>query len=265
MLFKEGIYFSKTSTTVSYPKKGNDICHGLENNSYWFKHRNRCIVSIVKTFSNNETFFDIGGGNGFVTHDLQLAGIESVLLEPNINAIIHAKNRGLKYLICSSLENTEFKKESISAAGIFDVIEHVNNELDFLKKIHFFLRKNGKLYITVPAFQFLWSDEDIFAGHFRRYTIRNIKSRLEKVGFKLIYSTYFFSILLIPIFLFRSIPALFRRRQKGNSHNYKKEHKLNQDLIGFLFNKSFEWELNRINKLKNVLSGSSCLIVAQKA
>jgi len=264
LILKNGIWFSKERSTVSYPVEGSSICRKIEDFSYWFKHRNRCIISIIKSFSNNETFVDVGGGNGIVAHSLQMVGISSILLEPNLTGIKNAKKRGLKNLICSSLEDGKFAKESVGAAGLFDVIEHIDNDLEFLKKVNVLLKKGGKIYLTAPAFQFLWSDEDKFAGHFRRYTVNNLKDKLEASGFKLIYSTYYFSILVIPILLTRSIPSLFRLRQKENGVGYEKEHKLKPDLIGNLIRKTLEWEIERIGKLKPIPFGSSCLIVAQK-
>lgn len=93
---KNGIWFSKTSQDISYPDEGNSLCYQLEDNSFWFRHRNSCIVSLVKRFSPNSVFFDIGGGNGFVAYGLQKIGVVSVLLEPGITGIENAKKKRAK-------------------------------------------------------------------------------------------------------------------------------------------------------------------------
>jgi len=64
----DGIWYSTDTENISYPSEGNDACFAVEENSFWFKHRNKCITSVVKCFppENNGTIFDIGGGNGFV-------------------------------------------------------------------------------------------------------------------------------------------------------------------------------------------------------
>ncbi len=46
----EGIWFSNRKSKISYPKLGNDICFALEEDSFWFKHRNKCIVEAIRQF-----------------------------------------------------------------------------------------------------------------------------------------------------------------------------------------------------------------------
>jgi len=251
------------TSKISYPKEGNTLCYQLEENSYWFTHRNECIISLVKRFAKHDTFIDIGGGNGFVSLGLQNAGIKSVLLEPNKNGIRNAKKRGLKNVLCSSLEDAKFGEQSIHSAGIFDVLEHIENDTEFLIRLHSSLKKTGFLFITVPAIQFLWSDEDEFAGHFRRYTIHSLKGKLQNAGFTVVYSTHIFSILLLPILLFRSIPSIFRKRKEGDSSNYQIQHKPSLSVTSLLLRYCFASEIAWINKLKYIPFGSSCLVVAQ--
>jgi hypothetical protein len=63
---KEGIWHAKTASDISYPEAGNEICYQIEENSFWFKHRNNCILTAVKKYNEGRLFFDIGGGNGYV-------------------------------------------------------------------------------------------------------------------------------------------------------------------------------------------------------
>ena len=76
-----------------------------------------------------------------------------MLIEPGPAGILNAKKRGLKYLINSDFENANFFPDSIPAAGLFDVLEHIEKDLEFLKNLHFCIAKNGLLYLTVPANQ----------------------------------------------------------------------------------------------------------------
>ena len=54
LILKDGIWFSKDKGIVSYPKDGNDLCFQLEENSFWFHHRNNCIISVVNRFANKK-------------------------------------------------------------------------------------------------------------------------------------------------------------------------------------------------------------------
>lgn len=67
---ENGIYYAKSAARISYPEKGNENFMQIEEDSFWFRHRNDVIVESVNQFSADKIFFDIGGGNGFVSKKL---------------------------------------------------------------------------------------------------------------------------------------------------------------------------------------------------
>jgi hypothetical protein len=77
-----GIWFARRQERVSYPDQGNAACLAVEDRSFWFRHRNGCIVSLVRRFPPEGVFLDIGGGNGFVSRGLTAAGVTCALVEP---------------------------------------------------------------------------------------------------------------------------------------------------------------------------------------
>ena len=54
---RDGIWHARASSTVSYPKEGNDVCFQVEDSSYWFAHRNECIRAIMGHFPSRGTFY----------------------------------------------------------------------------------------------------------------------------------------------------------------------------------------------------------------
>ncbi len=136
---------------VSYPLDGNDSCFQVEDHSYWFVHRNDCIIKIISQFPPKGEFYDIGGGNGFVSHELQKANVESVLVEPG-SGVLNAARRGVRRIIHSALEDTGFHEETLPAAGAFDVIEHIGQVDDFLTNIYALLKKDGRFYWSIRDF-----------------------------------------------------------------------------------------------------------------
>ena len=262
-LSKEGIWVpqSEENAELSYPAEGHDFYFDLEDKSFWFAHRNSCIEALIRNFGPPGPLFDVGGGNGFVSQSLQKAGFEVVLIEPGVVGAINAKRRGVKTVVCSTLQKAGFKDHSLPSVGLFDVLEHVQNDKDFLKDIHNLLAPDGKLYLTVPAHNSLWSHEDQIAGHYRRYSLRTLDNLLQQAGFKIEYGTYFFSPLLLPIFLLRSLPSLWGKRPPSPVAS-KKDH--NSDSVGAgILNQALSWELGKIQKQKKLLMGASCLVVAQ--
>lgn len=258
----DGIWYSSNQNDISYPEEGNNACFAVEESSFWFKHRNNCINSIVKIFPPHEnTIFDIGGGNGFVSLGLEDNGVNSVLVEPGIHGIANAKNRGIKNLICSTTEQAEFRPNSIPAVGLFDVVEHIENDKEFLQSIFNLLQNNGRVYITVPAYSFLWSQDDISAGHFKRYTRNQLETLLKKSGFYIEYSSYFFKFLPLPIYCFKSLPYLLGLTK--NNTTLSKDHEIKEGLVKKILNYLLNSELKKINKKSTMNFGGSCLIVAK--
>ena len=97
----DGIYYADSSENVSYPDNGNDNCFEIEDTSFWFRHRNHCIVEMVRNYppTGNGPIFDVGGGNGFVAQGLINAGWETVVVEPVVSGARNAKKRGLPNVI----------------------------------------------------------------------------------------------------------------------------------------------------------------------
>jgi 2-polyprenyl-3-methyl-5-hydroxy-6-metoxy-1,4-benzoquinol methylase len=255
------IWHSKANNEISYPENGNEICFQIEDSSFWFNHRNNCILSAIQNYTNEKILFDVGGGNGFVSKFLQNNGFEIFLVEPGLKGILNARKRGVKNLVNSVLDDN-FKNESIPNIGIFDVLEHMKDDLSFLRNIYNKLNKDGMLFITVPSYQFLWSTEDSYAGHHRRYSIKKVEKLIKEAGFCIEYSTYFFSVLALPIFIFRTIPSIFNRRKKINLNIDINQHK--QSFSPSLLGKIWSWEIGKISKSSKIPFGSSCLVIAKK-
>jgi 2-polyprenyl-3-methyl-5-hydroxy-6-metoxy-1,4-benzoquinol methylase len=263
LVLHEGIYFAKFNEHISYPEIGNVKCFALEDNSFWFRHRNNCIIALFKQFSAGKTFLDVGGGNGFVSKGLQVEGQTAILLEPGKSGCMNARQRGVKHIVCSTLKNARINPDSIDSIGSFDVVEHIKNEQEFLETIYQSLKPGGYFYCTVPAYKWLWSHEDVKAGHYRRYSLKEVKAKMIQAGFEITYASYFFSFLVLPIFIFRSLPSKIRFSKRVSEESPSKDH--NQvGLFSKLIQGYWNWEFKRIRRLGRIPFGSSCIIVAKK-
>jgi SAM-dependent methyltransferase len=116
------------------------------------------------------TIFDIGGGNGYVDRAMQDAGLDVVMVEPGAEGIQNALGRGVRNVVRGTLDDLHPAPGSLAAVSLFDVLEHIPDDIGFLRQIHSLMKPGGRIYITVPAYQWLWSHEDSNAGHARRYT-----------------------------------------------------------------------------------------------
>ena len=265
---RDGIWYASKSEEVSYPAEGNEQCFGIEDKSFWFRHRNACVIQLVKKFPPREggPIFDVGGGNGFVAKGLMNAELDVVLVEPGQTGARNAKKRGLQHVVCASTLSAEFKPGSMPAIGVFDVVEHIMDDLGFLRHLHNLLEPGGMLYMTVPAYNFLWSDADDYAGHFRRYSYKRIEELCSAAELDICFLTGVFSWLVAPLFLFRALPFRLVGKRKKNIADVEatmNDHTLPAWVERFVKNRN-EWERRRISCRIPIPFGSSLLLAAQK-
>jgi len=133
---KGGYWKANSDEEVSYPSEGNEVYAELEETSFWFKHRNETIIAAIENFPPSSAIFDIGGGNGYVSKNLIDNGFDCVLIEPGVSGASKVVERGVKDVVCATVESAEFRSHSIPSVGLFDVIEHIEDDLAFLKNIH---------------------------------------------------------------------------------------------------------------------------------
>jgi 2-polyprenyl-3-methyl-5-hydroxy-6-metoxy-1,4-benzoquinol methylase len=260
-----GVWYATEQQSVSYPANGNEACFQIEDSSFWFKHRNACIVTAVRNYppQNGDVIFDIGGGNGFVSLGLMEAGFSVAVIEPGPLGAANAKKRRIPTVICATTDGTNIKSSALGAVGLFDVIEHMENDVVFLKSIRNLVKPGGRLYATVPAYSLLWSEEDDLAGHFRRYTSKSICRSIASAGFDIEFASYIFAPLPIPIFLFRSLPYRLRVTRMSGGSIESQDHTIKGGLAGRMLSWILDKEIANIATNKPMQFGGSCLVVAR--
>jgi SAM-dependent methyltransferase len=265
----EGVWCCRSLSPISYPEWGNEVCFHVEDSSFWFRHRNACILEAVRQYPPAGPLFDIGGGNGFVAKSMQDAGLEVVLVEPGTVGAANARRRGIQYVVRATLEDAGFLPDSLPAISLFDVVEHMENDRKFLERIRFHLSANGRVYLTVPAYQSLWSLEDIVAGHHRRYSSRAIRELLAEAGFAVEFLTGFFQFLPPAIFALRVIPfrlglAISPKADEVGS-KIRWQHEIKSGWISRPLNWIQQRETKRIRCRRQARFGASWLVVARRA
>jgi len=108
--------------------------------------------------------------------------------------------------IHGTLEGLKLPDSCIAEIGSFDVLEHIEDRNRFLEEIYRVLRPRGRFILTVPALSLLWSQADIDAGHFLRYSRRTLRKELELHGFEVELMGYFFALTVPLLLLVRAIP-----------------------------------------------------------
>jgi SAM-dependent methyltransferase len=205
----DGIWRSPEAEPISYPADGNEACFAVEENSFWFTHRNAVIGALIGRYRDElegAPFADIGGGNGFVALAAEALGIPTLLVEPGPQGARRAYDRGLASVVEGTLDSCQFRDGCLAGAGMFDVVEHIADDVGFLRETRRALRPGGLLFVSVPAYPLLWSHEDTAAGHERRYTAASMSRLLSDAGFEQCYLGHFFRPLPPLIGLLRALP-----------------------------------------------------------
>ena len=153
-----------------------EVMDGADNyNNYLLNKLRKNITSDVCTI------LDFGAGNGLFARKLQknYPSIKVSALEPAEN--LHSFYADDALNLVSLLD--KIPDDSQDLIYSFNVFEHIENDLEYLKKLKEKLKSGGKMIIYVPAFPILFSAMDREVGHWRRYTRRELKSKVTAAGF----------------------------------------------------------------------------------
>ncbi len=269
LTFKENIYWADISgaAKVSYDDAAHDQLYEIEEKSFWFKHRNRIILEGVKQYPPfKNRIIDAGGGNGNTAYYLTQHGFKTAMFEPGARGCRNAAKRGMKHIVCSLLNTDSVKEKSIEAIGLFDVIEHLEDDRRLLNEFKDLLIDDGMLYITVPAYKILWSFNDD-KDHFRRYDRKLLRAVVEESGYKVLYDTYFFWFLPALIFIFRTLPYKMshgNKRAKKNDTGVKQKEFVAPAFVGKIIDLLLRGEIKRIQRRTRTGVGASLFLVARK-
>jgi SAM-dependent methyltransferase len=206
-----GFWVGPAAEDVHYDASRSRHWKEAEDASGWHRHRAAVVVDAVRAHPPAGTVLDLGAGNGYVSRALREAGIDAVPTEPVEEAARTAYARGLRPVVWSTLEGAAFAPGSLPAVGMFDVLEHLDDDVGQLREVHRLLAPGGRLYLTVPKHHWLWSAHDVQAGHQRRYSTTGLLDVVRAAGFEVEHHTSLFAVLVAPMAVRKVLPA----RQEG--------------------------------------------------
>jgi SAM-dependent methyltransferase len=117
--------------------------------------------------------------------------------------------------VCGSALALPFDDGVFDAVAAFDVIEHCEPESTALAEVRRVLRPGGRFVMSVPAYQWAWTDFDVANGHHRRYTSGRAVAAVEAAGFTVQRATYGFATVFPMFAAERLARKLSRRRPEG--------------------------------------------------
>src|SRR3989344_383493 len=206
-------------------------------NDFWTLSRNELLLKQIE----KQPIMDVGCGSGILTKQLVENGLDvySLDVEKRAGELTSRFNSKSKILVKSFHEITNKEVPQMGTVIFADVLEHVDNDVEFLLKARELLKYNGCVLISVPSYQFLWTKNDEVRGHKRRYSKKQLKNILEYTGYR-VEKMFYWNLLSVPMILGAKILGA------RIPHESISESKLNKTavLVEFLKNESKGLALN---------------------
>ena len=169
-----------------------------EDSHWWFASRTRALMGLLdgELADSNLRVLDVGCGAGNMIHHLSRYGTV-VGIDNNSIPLEVAHRRGYDARRADA-ERLPFEEGKFDLVTALDVVEHCDDDLQILRECHRVCRDDGLLAVTVPAYEWLWSNNDAVNAHKRRYSRAELESKLAEAGFQTLRMTFnnFFVVLV---------------------------------------------------------------------
>ena len=171
----------------------------IEDTHWWFRGRRAIFEHILRPFEPRAgmRILDIGFGTGAMLGFLARYG-DVIGMDMSADAIRFARTRCDRPMLLGDITAVPLQPRSVDLVTAFDIVEHVDDDRVALAELARVCRPGGHTLLTVPAFRFLWGNQDVISHHKRRYTLAQLRARVEDAGFRVVTISYF-NALLFPI------------------------------------------------------------------
>ena len=244
----------------------------LERKNWWFTVRSKILADRIATFlpinqaNNPNQILNVGVATGATSEMLSNFG-DVMSVEYDTDCYEFTKTILKTPLLQGSILDLSFKAESYDLVCAFDVIEHVEDDLKAVSEMKRVCKSGSYIVVTVPAFMSLWGQHDVINQHYRRYRMLELeKLFLHENNGKILYKTYFNSLLFPPIFAARNAMRFLPKFLQKNRDGAGSDHSLIEEDSPILtvLEKIFETERKMLNNGMTFPFGVSAMMVWQK-
>jgi SAM-dependent methyltransferase len=193
-----------------------------EAEHWWFRGRRDVLSSVLRRLAlpSRARVLEVGSGTGGNLQMLAEFGSVSGLEMDETARRLTAKSTGARFDIRAGRcpDDVPFDGERFDLICFFDCLEHIADDVGALARMREVLAPGGKIVVTVPAYQWLWSVHDIHLHHYRRYGRAAIAACADEAGYRIERTTYFNTLLLPLAIAVRFIDRLLKRdRSSGDA------------------------------------------------
>jgi SAM-dependent methyltransferase len=181
----------------------------LEESHFWFVGRRAIFFHLLdRALAGRRGLrvLDVGCGAGGMLGPLSRYG-DVTGIDTSEELVAYCRERGFEKVLTGSAYDPPVPPGSMDLITLFDTIEHIPDDVRALTECRRRLAPGGLFFISVPAYQFLYANNDRIAHHERRYTATGLRRTLTAAGLEPVKVTYF-NTLLFPLIL----PAVLAKK-----------------------------------------------------
>lgn len=165
----------------------------LYEQHWWWRSREAAILDVLRKIAPTTGFgniLDVGCGDGLFFNQLSRFGrVEGV----EFSAALLNPSGPHRQLIHTAPFDEHFRPgRTYGLITLLDVLEHLPNPVAALRHALSLLDANGKLLITVPAFNLIWTTHDDLNHHRTRYTKRTFRGEAYQAGMRIELMRYWY-------------------------------------------------------------------------
>ncbi len=188
----------------------------IERDHFWFATRREVVRDVLREAVpdlSRRPLFDIGCGSGGLLEYLGSSGVPLAgACDAYPESLSFVRRRiGVPLLLVDEGRLPPFAP-GYTLLSLFDVLEHIDDDLGTLRLLFEVLEPGGVLVLTVPAHPFLFDEMDTIAHHRRRYRRAELRDKLRAAGFRVLRLTHFMAPLVLLVPLRWTVRALSGRR-----------------------------------------------------
>lgn len=230
----------------------------MQEQHWWFRARREILFKILKEYIKNRncSILEIGCGAGGNLPVLKNFG-QVFAMEMDTFSIQYASR---KYNLPVKLgwlpEKIPFDKK-FDFICMLDVLEHIEDDVSALESVIKMLAPGGMVFLTVPAHKWLFGSHDIMHNHFRRYSLAELRCKLNGCKIKTV-RIFHFNFFLFPLLILSRIldNTLACKTPIGYS--------VPNSILNTIFYSIFRLEKCLVNKLNLPFGGSLFAIIKNK-
>lgn len=237
------------SAAIAYRAADLDILRKLEETHFWFRARRRIVIDALgRWFPEARNYLEIGSGTGRMARAIREAF-------PDLDVV--ASDALARNQECLHIDALDIPfRNAFDTIGAFDVLEHIENDHAALGQMRKACRPGGGILLTAPQHPWLWSDADVYAQHYRRYSRRGLCALLPECGFTVVGCTSFHS---------TNLPVMIARNALLRFVEYRPETKPPAPPVDRLLEAGMELDRRLISAGLRLPFGSSLMVAARRA